>query len=468
MMQYDAFRNGGPRCRRQQAGLVARWCSIVSRGGGMIGGRVWPVLALLLILAAALLLAGTWTGPALASSHQIDYDTDDDNLIEIRTLEQLNAIRWNRNGNFVGLDSVLLGGNPDAFNAAFPNRNILGSCPNLLCQGYELVVDLDFDANGDGRITAADGDISWNGGAGWAPIGEIIPTGGSFAARIYSGAFQGNGHTIANMMINSDGVQNVGLFGYYASSSRSIEGVGLVDVDIKARFSSEPVSTTGVAVGALVGRIDQGSVLSSYATGKVSHIYTNTTFGNTSNAGGLVGYASAGTSIAASYTQVDVTLTSASTNIAGDRVGGLVGTTVGSITACYATGSVSGARSNKHPEVGGLAGAIVDATIRASYATGQLAASGAGTEYKGGLVGLVYGTSTIENSYWDTATSLIPTILMTMRRRGSPPPSCSGPPGTPVSTRAGMWMWITPMATTIRLPALTPRGTSARRPSTRR
>ena len=49
-------------------------------------------LATLLALAAALVFAPD------AAANTTDYDTDDDNLIEISNLAQLNAMRWDLDG----------------------------------------------------------------------------------------------------------------------------------------------------------------------------------------------------------------------------------------------------------------------------------------------------------------------------------------------------------------------------------
>ena len=45
----------------------------------------------------------------------LDYDGDDDNLIEVRDLAQLNALRWDGDGN--GAAST---GNEASYAAAFP------------------------------------------------------------------------------------------------------------------------------------------------------------------------------------------------------------------------------------------------------------------------------------------------------------------------------------------------------------
>lgn len=53
-------------------------------------------------LAAAVLVAGVWVGlsaPVQAQGATVDYDADDDGLIEVSSLAQLNAIRWDLAGD---------------------------------------------------------------------------------------------------------------------------------------------------------------------------------------------------------------------------------------------------------------------------------------------------------------------------------------------------------------------------------
>ncbi|MCX5635446.1 MAG: peptidase A26, partial [Planctomycetota bacterium] len=70
-------------------------------------------------------------------------------------------------------------------------------------------------------------------------------------------------------------------------------------------------------------------------------------------------------------------------------VGGLVGVNYGTLTACYATGSVRGEN-----EVGGLVG-LNYGTLTACYATGSVSGkSHTPSRYAGGLVGYNYGTLT--------------------------------------------------------------------------
>ena len=266
----------------------------------------------------------TPTGP-------VDYDADQDGLIEVSGLAQLAAIRADLNGDGVSP--------APAYAAAFPNAMPGMGCPDAGCAGYELIANLDFDTNGNGAADA--GDAHWNNGAGWFPIGD--------GAHAFTADFDGNNHTIANLYINRSDTVNVGLFG--AVSDSSIKRVGLVSAAVSGK----------IGVGSLVGHIYRGIISASYATGSVSGV---------GRVGGLVGESSDGV-ISASY---------AAGSVSGvGRVGGLVGESRrGTIVASYATGSVTGDNG-----VGGLVGYGYKGIISTSYATGTVS----GNENVGGLVG---------------------------------------------------------------------------------
>ena len=334
-----------------------------------------------------------------------DYDADKDGLIEISNLTQLNAIRWDLDGD--GVSHVA------RYMTAFPNAMQGMGCP-AGCTGYELVADLNFDTNGNGE--ADEGDAYWNDGMGWVPIGE--------SDRRFKTTLNGGEHAIANLYINGS-AGYVGLFGYTGDNSllnrvrlmsASVTGDscggcghgGLVAQNngtISASYVSGDVSGThpvgGLAahnngtimdsstsadvsgrfngVGGLVGDND-GDITSSYATGSVS--------GDDNAVGGLVGWNTG--AITASF---------ATGRVSGsDEVGGLVGRTwYNAITASYATGDVSGTGN----DIGGLAGRSYG-PIADSFAIGQVRGSDA-TSYIGGLVG--YSEGTTSTSYWDTQTT---------------------------------------------------------------
>ncbi len=93
----------------------------------------------------------------------IDYDADGDDLIDVLTLAQLNAIRYDLNG-----DGLVTGSNQSSFRAAFPNTTYTGTTAlgcAATCDGYELLADLDFDTNGNGYADSSDS--YWNSGRGF-------------------------------------------------------------------------------------------------------------------------------------------------------------------------------------------------------------------------------------------------------------------------------------------------------------
>ena len=295
------------------------------------------------------------------SATAVDYDTDDDGLIEITTLTQLDVVRHDLDG-----DGTPVSGGASAYRTAFANAVDTMGCDGVNgCTGYELAADLDFDTNMDGRPDASDD--YWNGGDGWTPIG-------STEDEAFAATFEGNGRTVANLYIHADsavGMDYTGLFGVVGTPGL-VRGLGLMAVNVA-------VSTDDDLVGGLVGA-NFGTIIGCYVAGQVTGGFA---------VGGLAGW-NRGV-IAASY---------ATGRVTGDlAVGGLVGVNRGAVIASYATGRVVGLRSG----IGGLVGLLYGGRVEASYATGRVS----GTGNVGGLLGtgsqLFRGDVT--NSYWDTRTS---------------------------------------------------------------
>ena len=280
----------------------------------------------------------------------VDYDTDDDGLIEISNLAQLNAVRYD-----------LLGwgwsfGQPAEHAEAFPNGGGVLACGGLVgCVGYELNADLDFDTDASGEADA--GDTYWNNGDGWVPIGD--------STSGFSAIFGGNGRTITNLFIDSS-ENDIGLFGVTRSSA-VIRNLEMVSVQVTGTDN----------VGGLAGS-NGGTVSGCYATGKVS---------GDDDVGGLIGANLSDAIVLASYSTVRVT--------GDDRTGGLAGSNSGEVTAAYATGRVVG-----DSEAGGLIGGNTG-DVDISYATGLVS----GRSTVGGLVGRNSGGGNITDSYWDSDTS---------------------------------------------------------------
>ena len=349
-------------------------------------------------------------------------DDDGDGLIDIYYLQDMDAMRYQLNGRAYQLDK----------NAEL----IMRGCPATGCKGYELMRSLDFnvaDSYQDNTV-----DTAWTTSTDWQPIGSDT--------NRFSGIFEGNGHTIANLFIDRE-ESNLGLFSVLHTNGR-IQNVGLLDAEVEGTkgiisglvsinygviinsYVTGEITGTGDFIGGLVGFSD-GSIINSYATGEITgtgdfigslvgsnngnitNSYATGTVTGGANVGGLVG--SNNGDITNSYVTGAVT--------GGANAGGLVGSNNGDITNSYATGAVTGyiwvvgglvgendddgSVMNSYATgavtgnswVGGLVGEN-DGDITNSYATGAVA----GDSWVGGLVGRSLRGS-ITNSYWDTQTS---------------------------------------------------------------
>ena len=286
-------------------------------------------------------------------------------------------------------------------------------CSVASCAGYELTANLDFDTNGNGE--ADEGDVYWNSGAGWSPIGESNDP--------FDTTFEGGGHTISNLYIRRS--PTVGLFGVLGSGS-TVSGIGLVDTSVAASGYGAAGALAGIAHGVIedsfadglvAGCVDQigglvgfndGGIANSRSAGNVASARKSSgsavgvitdlvndlidfpLFGSDrrtcyASGGGLVGE-NGGTITNSHSTSVVSGFT--------DDFGGLVGANSGAITGSYATGNVSGkgCPGECFAKVGGLVGQNEsEGKIITSYASGGV--SGQGDNF-GGLAGVNSGTIT--------------------------------------------------------------------------
>ena len=226
-----------------------------------------------------------------------DYDADNDGLIDVANLAQLDALRYDLNG-----DGLVDGGIWMPYYSAYPMGALGMGCPPFEgCFGYELTANLDFDTDGDGNIDSDDD--YWNGGKGWAPIGNSDDP--------FIVGFNGNGHSLTNLFINRPDEDGIGLFGQVGPFPSDglfgpvdetthlgldILDVGLIGVNISGRDK----------VGSLVGRADGSETRRSHATGRVA---------GRDRVGGLVGDSESG--VWESYAAVRVS--------GRNSVGGLIG-----------------------------------------------------------------------------------------------------------------------------------------------
>ena len=256
--------------------------------------------------------------PPAGAQTTVDYDADDDRLIEIDTPAKLNAIRYDLNGS----GTVAVGDQTD-YDAGFANADA-NQCPTS-CQGYELTADLDLSTDFPT----------------WTPIG---------GSTTYNAIFDGNGYAITGLTVSV--ADDAGLFGQLGGSG-IIREVGIIDASVTTTFAGE-------AAGALVGSVLQGGqVNSSYVQGG-----SVTLAAASGNGGGLTGI-NAGGFIRASYSSAAV---GTDGNQNDSTIGGLVGTiSQGTVIASYAAGPASASGTNSI--AGGLVGYSQGnpAAITASY-----------------------------------------------------------------------------------------------------
>ena len=325
-------------------------------------------------------------------------------LIDIRTLEQLDAIRYDLNGDGK-IDGTTDSTGQATYRTAFGLSSDDHNTCTGGCKGYELANNLDFA--GSKWENPTNGTYTGDRVAGgWIPIDGDDPVSRKPQAP-YNALFDGNGYTISKLYIQQSDRPLVGLFGYTGEMSR-IFRIGLLDVHIESNkqfarvggiagvnegeiiacyVSSGTISGNkrGTYIGGIVGK--NGDLTDSNLK-RVAACYARAsiTGGNESYIGGLVG-----------QNQGEVSASYATGNLTGgdeSYVGGVVGENRKTI-ACYATGDVTG---GKDSHIGGLVGYNRD-ELKASYATGNVLGINA---KKGGLIGLnlQFGTN-VNQSYFD-------------------------------------------------------------------
>ena len=201
------------------------WTTVSSVSSGLFGYAITPLNSNgVYTFKLAATKTGYDDGPwsTQTASPGKDYDSDDDGLLEITTLAQLNAVRWDLDGN--GNASS----NQNNYKAAFSSARAGMGCNedesdinDQICDGYELSANLDFNTNSSTPTadnptgTRNSGDAYYNSGAGWNPIGGV-------SGATYTGKFDGNNYAITNLFINRTSGSYAGLFGYLHGGSRRL------------------------------------------------------------------------------------------------------------------------------------------------------------------------------------------------------------------------------------------------------
>ena len=213
----------------------------------------------------------------------------------------------------------------------------------------------------------------------WPPIGSY----GIRGEKAYIGTFDGNGHTISGLYVDSD-AQYVGLFGCVGTNGK-IQNVGVVDSYISATGDK-------VCVGGVCGYNVGGTIENCYNTGTITATAQAT--GIYSSVGGVCGF---------SFWNIFNCYNTGKVSVTGDRawVGGVSGFNGKDIKNCYNTGEVSVAVDGG--AVGGVCGDNDSwSRITNCYNTGKVSVTG-GNAVVGGVCGM--NANTIENCYFLTGTA---------------------------------------------------------------
>ena len=231
----------------------------------------------------------------------------------------------------------------------------LDAVRNKPSASYKLNADIEFI-----EADFAESGAFYNNGKGWVPIYN------------FKGIFDGNGHVIRNIVINSAD-NNAGIFGECSIDSK-ISNLGIENGNIMS---------SGYA-GGIAGVASGGVIENCYYSGTISGVY----------AGGILGEISGDVIVRNCYNVGHVTSSSAG--------GGIVGfASEGVIENCYSSGTIYGA------DVGGILGEnggniIVKDCYNAGYVTNYQSSAGGGIvgsiEKEGGAILNCYNIGRIRNT----------------------------------------------------------------------
>ena len=311
--------------------------------------------------------------PAAAQT-SVDYDKDNDGLIEVDSIQKLDAIRYDLDG-----DGSVINAAESAYYDAFSNPHPqMGCSQESGCIGYELAGDINFDTNGNGVLDEGDLYYSRN---GWQPIG------GTFNAT-----FDGNGYAVRRLYVNRNASNgDIGLFAGLGQSA-DVKNVEFIDADLTMRMDQ-----VGVESGSM-------GILAGQSSGRVRHIAVRNgalkitaVAGVTDKAyvGGIIGYAAPESETRDSYTASDVRVSVAS--YAHAAAGGLIGhldAAAGGVENSYSHAAVFAPNAT----AGGLVGSADGGAVFYSYAAGPVDGATAG-----GLLGVSHNENDVlvRDSYWD-------------------------------------------------------------------
>ncbi|MCD8268191.1 MAG: hypothetical protein LUD46_06815, partial [Parabacteroides sp.] len=212
-------------------------------------------------------------------------------------------------------------------------------------------------------------------GKDWTPIGTND--------HPFRGHFDGKGHVVKGLkvdMSNGSGIKHAGLFGYVVDGTLQNLGVELSDEGITATLSGGYVYAGGI-VGEISGTDAAATIRNCYVTGNGGVTITRKGSGNAAYVGRIVGKAS-GSVDDTGNGSVILTHCYATVDVVGENyVGGIVGWfSVGTLSYTYATGMVTGEKSNS----GGICGYSFKGSLTNNLALNKKVS---GSDYSGRVLG---------------------------------------------------------------------------------
>ena len=270
-------------------------------------GLLAAAFALVLAVAMAMNAAGQTAEVAQAQTVR-GSDTDGNGLIEITTHAQLNAMRYDLNGDGVLEYDLNADGIPDVSPDKQNTYNDLISCPPTIekCKGYELKSDISLASYRDSNE--------------WMPIGP------------WQAVFDGNGFSITGLEGQHGLFSVIGVDKKVRNAANINDATVVRNVDVvgaKITFSAD-------RGGGVLAVRNHATIIGSYVTGELTR-----TSASDHNLGGLV--ATNHGKIYASVANVDVKVTNIPDRTRV-RVGGFAGVNHGDIHRSYAYGDVIDAR----------------------------------------------------------------------------------------------------------------------------
>lgn len=228
------------------------------------------------------------------------------------------------------------------------------------------------------------GDIDLSGFANWDPIGDNSDD--------FTGTFDGNGHVVKNLKIDSPTENDLGLFGCIMFAT--IQNICMENVDIKGNDS----------VGGIVGTAWNSIITNCYLTGSVSGTkyvggvsgFNSSTITNCYSTGSVSGNIWIGGIAGSNLNANTITNCYSKSSISGtEETGGIAGrnSLKSKVFNCYSSGNVSGRML-----IGGVVGNNSSGNINNCYAEGAVF----GNTYTGGITGWNPSSSSTLNSFWNT------------------------------------------------------------------